>query len=492
VTAASLAIGLAMVAAVLSPGATKSPAVAATPGTPQTPIEHIVFVMKENRSFDHYFGRLLPARSGGGGLPTNGAGDPVYRCYRKSDPTIVDVKPMPPTSYDPMPQDVAHANSTFVTAYHGGKMDGFCHEKGAIVASTGKDIADTAMAPSQIPNYFAYARKYGLGDRMFASWRGASFANNVFEVAGQTGRYWQATGWNRLAVVGNPRTPESGPTYSWGCDTSLGTTVETWALDYSVFNKYPCLDFPTITDRLEEHGLSWKVYADRGKTSYVHVGLNAFRSVACASGGSPPCVGDPIWKAHNPGQAAFVKDAAAGNLPAVSWFQHSETEHPPKTACRGENSTVAAANAVMSGPDWNSTAIVLVHDEWGGYYDHVKPPTASGFHSKIAYGFRVPLLVISPWTKVGTLANGGYVSTKFYSHASLLRFVESAFALPSLGAMDDLANYTAGEPKPGDLMDFFDFSDPTTPPKGKLLLTTRSCPTLSAAQKAYIATWDPD
>lgn len=116
-----------------------------------------------------------------------------------------------------------------------------------------------------------------------------------------------------------------------------------------------------------------------------------------------------------------------------------------------------AINAIMKGPQWNSTAIVIVWDEWGGFHDHAVPPTAAGMNANISYGFRVPLLVISPWTKIGTLTNGGYVSSRFASHASLLRFVESAFGLPSLGAMDDLANYTATEPKPGDLMDFFDF-----------------------------------
>jgi hypothetical protein len=103
----------------------------------------------------------------------------------------------------------------------------------------------------------------------------------------------------------------------------------------------------------------------------------------------------------------------------------------------------------------------------------------------------VPLLVISPWVKDGPLEHGGYASHGFYSHASFARFVEWAFNLPTLGAADDLSTYTAKEPKPGNLSDFFDFSS-ATPPKGKLLLTTRTCAPLSAAQKAYIRTWNDD
>jgi phospholipase C len=154
-------------------------------------------------------------------------------------------------------------------------------------------------------------------------------------------------------------------------------------------------------------------------------------------------------------------------------------------------------NAVMQGPEWSSTAIVVWWDEWGGLYDHVQPPTAVGIdggitdlNKLISYGFRVPLLVISPWVKDGPLQQQGYVSHTFYSHASFARFVEWAFGLPTMGAADDLTKYTADEPKPGDLTDFFDFS--STPPKDKLILATHTCTTLTAAQRRYVRTMDDD
>src|ERR1043166_7889938 len=160
-----------------------------TPGTPTTPITHVVFLMKENRSFDSYFGRLAGV---------NGATSAV--CHAR-DGSYTTIDPLPATR-DPLPQDISHSNPTLTVASDGGAMDGFCRERGAIVRSTGEDLADTQMQQSQIPSYWAYAKTYGIGDAMFASWKGASFANNVFEVAGQTGRYSTVLG--RRAIYGNP------------------------------------------------------------------------------------------------------------------------------------------------------------------------------------------------------------------------------------------------------------------------------------------------
>jgi len=487
VCAALLMLGMAALAV---PGRTSPPADAAerAPGTPRSPIEHIVFIAKENRSFDHYFGAFPDP-----GKNVNQS--TTATCYRKSSPNTVDVFRMP-AAHDPMPQDVSHANSTFYAAYHGGKMDGFCHENGAIVSSTGEDIADSQMQPGDIPNYWSYAKKYGIGDRMFASWRGASFGNNVFAVAAQTGRY--STLLNRRAIYGNPQDPTGG-SHTWGCNNGAGTTVSMIDLQGKLSKVFPCFGFPSMPNLLDDAGLDWRYYSAQDASHFVHSGVAAIRSVRCASGDAPPCTDpNPYWDAHVVDGPKIITDATNGTLPAVSWYLAKETEHPPKTACAGENATVKAVNAIMSGPDWNSTAIVVWWDEWGGFYDHVKPPTAkgvdggvTGLNTLISYGFRVPLLVISPWVKDGPLQNGGYASHGFYSHASFARFIEWAFNLPTLGAADDLSTYRAKEPKPGNLTDFFDFSS-ATPPKGKLLLTTRSCSPLSAAQKAYIRTWNDD
>ena len=484
---ALVALGVALLAV---PGHSLEPAGAAVraPGDPRSPIEHIVFVIKENRSFDHYFGALPDP-----GDDLNGS--TTAACYRKATPGVVDTFTMP-RAHDPMPQDVSHANWTFYTAYHGGKMDGFCHERGAIVKATGEDIADSQMQAGDIPNYWAYAKTYGIADRMFASWRGASFANNVFAIAGQSGRY--STLLDRRAIYGNPQDPIAG-SHTWGCDNSAGTTVSMIDLVGQLSEVFPCFGFPSIPSLLDDAGLDWRFYSAQDGSHFVHSGIAAIDSIRCAPGDAPPCTDpNPYWDAHVTDGARILDDADAGDLPAVSWFLPKATEHPPKTACAGENATVKAVNAIMQGPDWDSTAVVVWWDEWGGFYDHVKPATAegvddgvTGLNELISYGFRVPLLVISPWVKDGTLDNGGYASHAFYSHASFARFVEWAFSLPTMDAADDLANYIATEPKPANLTDFFDFSS-TTPPKGELLLSARACSPLNAAQKAYIRIWNDD
>ena len=487
---AGVAVLMFGVAAMAVPGRTSQPADASVPapGTPRSPIEHIVFIAKENRSFDHYFGAFPDP---GNDLHQS----TTATCYRKATPTIVDTFTMP-GAHDPMPQDVSHANSTFYQAYHGGKMDGFCHENGAIVKSSGEDIADSQMRTGDIPNYWSYAKKYGIGDRMFASWRGASFGNNVFAVAAQTGRY--STQFGRRAIYGNPQDPNPGA-HTWGCNNGAGTTVSMIDLQGKLSEVFPCFSFPSMPNLLDDAGLDWRYYSAQDGSHFVHSGVAAIKSLRCAAGDAPPCTGaNPYWDAHVVEGTQILTDATNGTLPAVSWFLAKETEHPPKTACAGENATVKTVNAIMNGPDWNSTAVVVWWDEWGGFYDHVKPPTAkgvdggvTGINSLISYGFRVPLLVISPWVKNGPLENGGYASHAFYSHASFARFIEWAFNLPTLGAADDLTTYRSTEPKPGNLTDFFDFSS-ATPPKGRLPLMTRTCTPLSAAQKAYIRTWDDD
>jgi len=454
-----------------------APASAQTPGSPTTPIEHVVFLMKENRSFDSYFGRLAGV---------NGATSAVCRAR---DGTVTTIDPLPATP-DPLPQDISHSNPTFFAASDGGAMDGFCRERGAIVAGTGQDIADTQMRQNQIPSYWAYAKTYGIGDAMFASWKGASFANNVFEIAGQTGRY--STDLGRRAIFGNPDANGHGND-TWGCDMAAGSTVDMIALDGTHSHTYPCFSFPALPNVLDDFGVTWRQYANQGESQFVHVGLDAIRQVRCHDGSTAqPCPANAYWSDHLRPASAFYDDVTNGALPAVSWITPKQTEHSPKSACAGENTTVNVVNAIMQSPYWDSTAIVITWDEWGGFFDHVAPPSATGRNRLISYGFRVPLLVISPWTKVGSLADGGVVSHAFASHASLLRLVEALWDLPTLAAADDPATYRTDEPVPSDLLGFFDFGGATPPKPGTMIRSTRSCAALTPAQRMIVRTTNPD
>src|SRR5436309_11932861 len=184
---ASIGVGLAALPAPAIGGPT-------TAARPLTPIKHVVVIMKENRSFDEYFGRFPRA---------NGA-----TTAKKHDGTVVSLAETP----DALPNDIGHGQDSFTLAYDGGKMDRFDLEKGAY-SSTGKPLALSQMYQRDIPNYWAYASRYAIADRFFAPWKGASFANNLYEVAAQAGIY-DAT-LNGRTVSGIPRSPSVAKLKYW-------------------------------------------------------------------------------------------------------------------------------------------------------------------------------------------------------------------------------------------------------------------------------------
>ena len=206
-----------------------------------------------------------------------------------------------------------------------------------------------------------------------------------------------------------------------------------------------CLDIETLPDRLDARGLSWRDYGGI---------LSSIKNLS-----ERPEVIDFR-------DDQFFSDAAAGTLPAVAWLnsgflRHSSTKsgHPPASMCGGENYAVSVLNAVMNGPQWKSTALFLVWDDWGGFYDYVQPPIVERWKdgTPFRYGLRVPCMAVSPY------ARAGYVCHTLYSHVSLLRFAETIFGLEPLTGRDASAN---------DLLDCFNFEQAALPP---LQLDTRGC-----------------
>jgi phospholipase C len=210
--------------------------------------------------------------------------------------------------------------------------------------------------------------------------------------------------------------------------------------------QYPCFDFQTLADRLEDRGISWKYYAPgQGQFGYAFSILNAISHIRLTS----------LWNKHVVSTEEFVQDAISGKLPAVSWVVGDVwvSEHPPLSVCAGENWTVEQLNAVMRGPDWNSTVVFLTWDDFGGFYDHVPPMVVD----RLGFGPRVPLMIISPWAK------RGYISHTPLEFSSVLKFVEMRFGLNPLTQRDALAN---------DMFDSFDFNQS---PLSALILPTRQC-----------------
>lgn len=380
-------------------------------------IQHVVFIIKENRTFDNYFGAYPGADGATSGTISTG-----------------QVIPLGPSPDYTGPYDPEHGYGSALEAMDGGKMDRFDLLYDGNV--NGNYLAYTQLNQASIPNYWSYAQNFVLGDRMFSSIHSDSFTNHLYTVAAQD---------NGAIELRTPGVLPNGS--GWGCDDPVGTNALLMDDEGDLSSEFPCWDFQTLADSLQNAGISWKFYAPLpGTRGYNFSTLNAINHIRNTS----------LWTTNVVSSTQFASDALSGNLPAVSWLVTGYgSEHPHGSAvCIGENWSVAQLNAIMQGPDWNSTAIFLTWDDFGGFYDHVYPPNVD----LLGLGPRVPLLIISPYAKPG------YISHTQYEFSSVLKFVEERFGLPFLTQRDANAN---------DMTDSFDFTQSPLPP---LVLQPRSCP----------------
>jgi phospholipase C len=378
---------------------------------------HIVFIIKENRSFDQYFGQFPGANGATSGKLSNGQ--------------IIPLGHTP----DQTGHDLGHDWFSGIEVIDGGKMDLFDINYGGNF--DGDLVAFTQMGQQDIPNYWAYAQKFELADAMFSSLHGPSLPNHLYMIAGQSD-----------GVVSVPLKADPF-SMGWGCDSVDRLLVQFLQSDGSLTWGSPCIDIPTLGDILDSNQITWKDYAGLYGTSGYQ--WNVFNNIKHIRDSQE-------WSARTPDQAKFEADALAGNLPAVSWLTptNEQTEHPSFSTCYGENWTVKKINSLMQGPDWASTVIFLTWDDFGGFYDHVAPPQID----PLGLGPRVPLIIISPFAKPGVIHTQ-------YEFSSVLKFIEVMFGLPTLGTRDVTAN---------DMMDAFDFHQTPLPP---LVLPERTCPIVS-------------
>ncbi len=396
---------------------------ACTAGTPCTPIQHVVFIVKENRSFDSIFGTYPGAI--GATTFTNSSGQVL------------------PLNHQPeaLLTDINHSWTGYQLASDSGKMDKFSGESGAM--QNGIDEADSQLYQSDIPNYWTYARDFTLTDEFFSEIAGPTFPNHLFTIAANDNNVMTSPG------VGAP------PNNGWGCDQASINRVEEMNAKGQTTSVFPCFDNATLADNLDRHSIPWKYYTSlQGQPGYIFSTYDAIKHIRYG----------PDWVNDVLDRQQFLTDAMAGTLPAVSWLTNLNNDHPPNSICTGENETVSYINAIMSNPtEWAHTAIVLVWDDYGGFFDHVIPP--KGPNPRIEYGGRVPAIIISPY------ARRGYVDHTMYTFSSMLKFVEDLWGLPSLTSMDGQAN---------DMFNAFDFSQqPATP----LSLQTRDCTTAVSASR---------
>lgn len=387
---------------------------AGTPTPAVSPIKHIVIMVKENHSFDNLFGTFPGADGATTGRTSSGA---TVALGHTPDHTLIDID---------------HERGAAVTALDNGKMDGFDQLAGAI--QNGQDIALTQYHQSDIPNYWTYARTFTLDDRFFSTIAGPTFPNHMVLVAGSSNN-----------IDDNP---VLNTYHSWGCDAGPYTKVDATNPDTGKhYWTKPCFDITTLPDELQKAGISWKYYAPgQYQSGYIFSSLNSIRHIRDSS----------LWQTNVPGTQQFIDDVKNGTLPQVSWVVTPEevSDHPPHSICAGENYTVNELNTLMRSPEWSSTVVFLGWDDFGGFYDHVTPPS----YGYIAYGPRVPMMVISPY------ARPHFIDHQEYDFGSIVRYVEDTYGLARMGPYDTHATSIAGS---------LDYSQTPIAP---LQLPQRTCP----------------
>lgn len=425
------AIGIVLLLAFVLFALVPIPATHQTSAKAQSPIQHIVFMMKENRTFDSYFGSFPGVNGATTGLvKVNGQQERI-----------------PLSAGQDVPADFCHKVPCAQIDADGGQMNAF---------NLGDPITCSAPAfacyqdggQALIPNYWQYAQNYVLDDNAFSSMDGPSFPNHLYSLAAASGVDTQHS------IIDVPLRGGSNPNRGWGCDAPtqrvllLNGHYGSSCLSAQNYGR----NVTTLPDELSAAGISWKYYAPQpGTRGYIWNSLNAFAQDRYG----------PAWQ-HDVEAIKFIADAAAGTLPAVSWVEAPTqySEHNTQSVCLGENWTVNFLNALMKGPDWASTVVILTWDDFGGFYDHVDPPTVDA----LGYGFRVPFLVISPFAYAGDNVQNVHVSHDQVTFDSILKFIETTFGVAPLTARD------ANAPSMGGLLDTSAIYNPP------LTLQLRTCP----------------
>lgn len=368
-------------------------------------IQHVVWLMQENRSFDDLFQGYPGADTRYAGVDSHGK--------------TVQLRPIPLNAG----WDIDHSSTAFFHACNGTgpipgtdcRMNGFDLEHPYCYSYCPPHPEYAYVPHSQTKLYFAIASEYVLADRMFTSHLDLSYVSHQYMIAGQA----------RRAV--------DFPANVWRCGVP-GNVIGTLTDKRTAGPNIPvCEDYRTLGDELDAAGRTWRMYSATKSSQWV-----AYGSIRHIRYG-------PKWKTNVIGSSAqFIADIAHGKLADMTWITPTCTnsDHAACGSKTGPEWVTDVVNAVGESRFWNSTALFVMWDDWGGWYDHVKPP----YEDFDGLGFRVPLLVISPYAK------RGYVSHVQYEHGSILKFVENLFGLPRLAASDTRANSPAE--------DCFDFTQP--------------------------------
>jgi phospholipase C len=385
-------------------------------------ISHIVLIVQENRSFDDFFATFP------------GADGTTTGMKRGKKVKLAQVNLISRC-------DFQHTRTAFLNDYDGGKMDGF-----SAAGCSGGANAYQYVRPSQLAPYWDIAGQYVLADHMFQTQGSGSFTAHQDLIRGGT----------MIDQAQNKSLVDLPTTSPWGCDAPPGTLTSLLVKKGSGLveehrgGPFPCTNhfpssgkyYPTLRDLLDAQSVSWKYYSPAigGKSSGNL--WNAFDMIH-------PVRYGPEWTNNiSSPETNIFSDISHGRLAAMSWVipDGPNSDHPADSSDTGPSWVASVVNAIGESQYWSSTAIVIVWDDWGGFYDHEPPPL---FDNWGGLGFRVPMMVVSPYARETSSSQPGYISHTKYEFGGLVKFVEANWNLGSLGTTDARA---------ANILDCFDFT----------------------------------
>jgi phospholipase C len=391
-----------------------------------TPIQHVVIIFQENRTPDYLFNGMLPY---GANIATTAV---------DSEGDVVPLKPISLAA----PYDLGHSHLSF--------LDDCDVQSGGTCLNDGFDkmlpikyhLRPFGYAPqTEVQPYLDMATQYVFADNMFQPNEAGSFPAHQYIVSGDS----FALPVTQDNVSSDPYNRHTGAKTPAGCDAPAASVVDT--IDPVTGSPgpspFPCFERPALTDLLDRRGVTWKYYQNGLGPGLWHA-PDAIHHIR---------YGPDYHNVVTPPQT-ILTDIASGKLPAMSWVMPADgyhSDHSGNKSTAGPSWVAAIVNAIGQSPYWNSTAVLITWDDWGGWYDHVPPQLLNSYE----LGFRVPLVIVSPYAKMGA-SREGYISHVQYEFGSLLAFAEETFGIPK-GALN------SSDVRANDLSDAFDFTQSARP-----------------------------
>jgi phospholipase C len=410
-------------------------------------VQHVVVIFQENRSTDNLFqGLCIPPY---GSASACGSGQNQYNIAQSGLDSNNNTIPLSQIDLgtngaNPDYYDLSHAHTAFVSMYNGGQMNGANLIPVTCDATPGCPPPTLPphpqymyVNPSDVAPYIQLAQIYTFGDNMFQTNQGPSFPAHQFILSGTS-----------APSVGSDLFASSNvsPGTEAGCIAPAGSLV---LLIDPAGNEnqtmYPCFEHPTLTDLLDQANISWRYYAPSAGSIWTAPDAINHICQPQTQNGQLVCTGSD-WTANvslppSGGPTQILSDIVNGQLPLVSWVipTGQESDHAAINDGSGPSWVTSVVNAIGTSPYWGNTVIFIAWDDWGGWYDHVAPQIINSYE----YGFRVPLIVVSPYAKAA------YISHDMHNFGSILKFIEETYGLPSLGYADAVSD---------DFSDCFNFS----------------------------------